>query len=209
MRTTGYILRHLRYIDFCSTRTGGIYRYGVGIKGGVTLGVLILLMVIPLSKPLWVMPFLLLPLLLCFWAGISYMRVWVHALAVLPFLLFFALLHPPMQFFTLLLRGVIAVQMVYLFLCTTGMVRLCGGMQRMGMWGHLAEILILSHRYLILLMEEQLRMQQVVASRGYGRRKYVASLWLRMAGSLLLRCVDRAERIRRAMVARGGKECGV
>jgi cobalt/nickel transport system permease protein len=209
MRTTEYILHHLRYIDHCSTRTGGIYRYGVGVKGGITLGVLILLIVIPLSNPLRVMPFLFLPLLISLWARISYLRVWMHSLVVMPFLLLFALMHPLPQFITLMLRGVIALQMVYLFLCTTGMTHLCKGMHRMGAWSKLAGILILSHRYLILLMEEQLRMQQIVASRGYGKRRYVASLWLRMAGNLLLRSLDRAERIQRAMVARGGKECGV
>jgi cobalt/nickel transport system permease protein len=193
-------------MDRCSTRTGSIYRWGVGRKGGITLAILILLMFIPLSKPGWVMPFLLIPALGCAVARLSYVRMAVHSLVVIPFLLCFALLHPLPQAIALLLRGVIALQMVYLFLCTTGMTALCKAFQRGGVWNRLTLLLILSHRYLILLMEEQLRMQQIVASRGYGKRRYAASLWLRMAGSLLLRSVDRAERIRRAMWARGGKE---
>jgi energy-coupling factor transporter transmembrane protein EcfT len=181
----------------------------VGVKGGITLVVLVLLMTLPLSRPFWVMPFLLFPAVVCGCAGLSYVRLWMHSLVVVPFLFFFALMHPWPQSLTLLLRGVIAVQTVYLFLCTTGVITLCREMQRLGLWGRLSLLLILSHRYLMLLLEEQLRMQQILASRGYGKRRYAASLWVRMAGSLLLRCVDRAERIRRAMWARGGKEWGV
>lgn len=78
-------------------------------------------------------------------------------------------------------------------------------LHRLGAPGKLVQLLLLTWRYLALLEQEFRRLRRAAALRGFRPRTdlhtYRTFAWL--LGMLLVRAVDRAERVRRAMVCRG------
>jgi cobalt/nickel transport system permease protein len=63
--------------------------------------------------------------------------------------------------------------------------------------------LLFLYRYLFVLMEEAMRVVRARDMRSFGRRGTGARVFVRIAGTLFLRTVERAERIYGAMLARG------
>ena len=63
--------------------------------------------------------------------------------------------------------------------------------------------LLFVYRYLFVLIEEAAAMQQARDARSFGRKSYPLKVWGTLVGQLLIRTFDRAERISRAMLARG------
>lgn len=81
--------------------------------------------------------------------------------------------------------------------------RLCSGLGRLGVPSILTTQLLLMHRYVFVLMAEAQSMKRARDLRSYGRK----GMGLRVAGAilgvLLVRTLNRSERIYRAMTARG------
>ena len=107
------------------------------------------------------------------------------------------------DFLSILLRGLLSVQALLLLILTTGYYRLCRNMQRMGLPSVFASQLLFVYRYLYVLTEEALEMSMARDARSYGRRSYPLRTWATLVGQLLIRTFARAERIGRAMLARG------
>jgi cobalt/nickel transport system permease protein len=63
--------------------------------------------------------------------------------------------------------------------------------------------LCLLYRYLFVIVDEALRMRRGVEMRSMGRRTLRFSTYVSLIGHLLLRAMDRAQRVYQAMVARG------
>lgn len=161
------------------------------------------------------------PMALCAWGGIPYTRVFVRSLVVLPFVALVGLFNPWIErevafriggvavsvgwlsFAAILLRGVVAAQMALVLVLSTGFSRLSVGLRQMGVPEVLASQLLFVHRYLLVLLQEALSMERARASRSHGRRAYPLKLWGTFVGQLLLRTVERSERIHRAMLSRG------
>ncbi len=78
-------------------------------------------------------------------------------------------------------------------------------LHRLGVPGKFVQLLLLTWRYLALLGQEFGRLRRAAALRGFRPRTdlhtYRTFAWL--LGMLLVRAVDRAERVRRAMLCRG------
>lgn len=103
----------------------------------------------------------------------------------------------------LVLRGVLAVQGAMVLVMSTGFNSICRALGRMHVPGVFITILMMVYRYIAVLLEEASSMDKARRSRGYGKRNYNLRLWSTLIGQLLLRSVDRAERINRAMISRG------
>lgn len=161
------------------------------------------------------------PILLAPFGGLRYAALLVRSLPVLPFAASIGIFNifcdrraafdiGPLtvtagwlSFLSLLLRGLLSVQALLLLIRTTGGLRLCRSLQRLGLPSLFAAQLLLVYRYLHVLVEEALAMQRARDARSFGRRSYPLKVWAALVGQLLLRTSDRAERIGRAMRARG------
>lgn len=79
------------------------------------------------------------------------------------------------------------------------------GLRRLGLPAGLCLILALTHRYLYVLTDEHQRMVQAATLRGYrpGRGLLTYKTTANLLGMVLVRSLDRAERVRRAMLCRG------
>lgn len=174
----------------------------------VALVYLLSLMAVPLQRVEWLLPAALCPPLVCAVAGVNYLRLCLRSAVALPFVLGVAVVNVWADgqwrpFFALLLRGVLAVQAVLLLVQSVGFYRLCRALRQLHVPALLTMQLFFLYRYIRVLLQEALSLRRAVAARAYGRRRLPLRLWALLMGQLLLRTLDRSQRIHRAMLARG------
>lgn len=145
------------------------------------------------KRILWVSPFAVLlgmfnPLLdrqtLLTLGGVSLSGGWVSLLSIL-------------------LRFVLTVSAALLLMATTGFTPVCRGLQRLRVPEIFTLQLLFLYRYLFVLMEEAARLIRARSLRSVGGNGMGIAVFGSMTGHLLLRTLDRAERITLAMHCRG------
>lgn len=211
----------LNRLERASGQEGLLYSIDARAKLLVTLVYLVTLLSFSLGNLPGLILFAVYPIIACAMAGMSYGRVLLRSLAVLPFIVFIGIFNPVVDrqvvfqvgtvgvtagwisFFAILVRGLLSVQAVLVLIFSTGFYNLCRGMQRMGVPALFANQLLFVYRYLFVLLEEALRMQRARDARSFGRTSYPLRMWGIFIGQLLIRTVERAERIHRAMLSRG------
>lgn len=104
---------------------------------------------------------------------------------------------------TLFLKGVLTVLGTYSLIATTSIEKICFALRTI----HLPKIIIiqvlLTYRYLHLLLEEANRITQAYELRSPRASGIAISEWGGLVGKFLLRSVDRAEQVYNSMVLRG------
>lgn len=192
-----------------------------GAKFIVTIVYLILILRIPLDEPVRLLWFFIYPIAFATASDISYTSVFRRSLWILPFVILIGIFNPLLQrstefviygipvsegwvsFTVIIMRGLLAMQAVIILMENTGFFSLCNALHRMKMPLVLTTQLMLVYRYISVLTEECISMDRARKARGYGNKAYSLRLWSSFVGQLLLRSVDRAERINKAMLARG------
>lgn len=187
----------------------------------LTVVYLVAMLSLPLGHLAQLMLFFLFPIAAATAGGLNYGQLFRRSLAVLPFVLLiglfdllfdreaafrigtFAVTRGAVRFLAIGLRGLLSVQAVLALILATGFYDLCRGLQRMGVPSLLTVQLLFVYRYMAVLIEESLALVRARDARSFGRGSYPLRLWGPMVGQLLLRTLDRAERIHRAMLARG------
>lgn len=107
------------------------------------------------------------------------------------------------SFLSILLRFALTVGAVLILIATTGFNAVCMAMVKLGMPKIFAVQLLILYRYIFVLIDEGLRMYQARAMRSFKRRAMGLKTFAHLVGQLLLRTLDRAERIHLAMLCRG------
>jgi cobalt/nickel transport system permease protein len=142
-------------------------------------------------------------------------------LLALPFVLFVGLFNPLLDreivlrlgglplsggwvsFLSIMLRSALTLGTALLLVATTGMPGICAGLERLGVPRVFAVQLLFLYRYLFVLGEEAVRLSRARALRSFDGRGMGLKVAASILGSLLLRTIDRAERIYVAMRSRG------
>ena len=153
--------------------------------------------------------------------GLSYGSIFVQSLIVLPLVLLLGMFNPIFDktpvaefngwvitngwllFFGIILRGLLSMQALLILIQSMGFIGLVKHMRRLGVPKFLVTQLLLVFRYIRVLIEEGITMRKAINSRSYGQKHLSIRLWGVLVGQLFLRSVDRAERVNRAMLARG------
>ncbi len=104
---------------------------------------------------------------------------------------------------TLLLKGVFALTAAFLLIATTPLEDLCRALRRLHCPRILVSLLLLTFRYITVLLEEASLMTQAYSLRAPGQRGVHISAWGSFLGQLLLRSMDRAESLFDSMLMRG------
>jgi cobalt/nickel transport system permease protein len=107
------------------------------------------------------------------------------------------------SFASILLRFVLSVSAALTLIATTGLNAVCMAMEKLGAPRVFAVQLLLLYRYLFVLIDEALRVVRARSLRSFGTRRPGVKGFGTMVGPLLLRTVDRAQRIHIAMLSRG------
>ena len=102
-----------------------------------------------------------------------------------------------------MLRFVLTVGTVLALIAVTGFYGICNAMERLGVPGIFVVQLLFLYRYIFVLAEETARMVRARDLRSFGKKGRGLRSFGPMAGSLILRSIDRARKIHRSMVCRG------
>ena len=168
------------------------------------------------------MPFTVYPVAITALSGVRVGAVLKRTLLAAPFIVLVGLFNPffdrePLlrigsfvvtggwlSFLSIMFRAFLAVSAAVLLVLTTRFDRLCLGLEKMGVPRIFVVQLQFLYRYIGLLAGEAQRMLRAhdLRSGKYGR-KLSLSTYAPMLGTLLLRALDRATRIHRAMLTRG------
>lgn len=104
---------------------------------------------------------------------------------------------------TLMLKGVFSLMASFLLIATTPMDALCAALRRIHVPGILTTLLLLTYRYIGVMIQEVSVMSQAYSLRAPGQKGIHISAWGSFLGQLLLRSVDRAEELYSSMRLRG------
>ncbi len=210
MRAPGGSLAALRDLDALASRDAPVARLDPRAPVLATLLLSVLVASFPRGETVALLPFLAWPVALASLAAVP-LRPFLRALLVpLPFVLLAAL---PALFVepgaegraiavSILLRFLVTAASALLLAALWGLPALAWAMERLGAPALLVTQVLVLWRYLFVLGEETMRMDQARSMRTFGRRGRELSLAGPFLGTLLLRSHDRAERIDRALRAR-------
>lgn len=107
-----------------------------------------------------------------------------------------------LSFFSIMLRFLLTVTAAVILVGSTGFHRLCVGLRHLGLPGVFINQLLFLYRYVYLLTGEAARMNAARELRAIGRRGMPLAVYGALLGHLLLRSLERAQRIHQAMAAR-------
>lgn len=104
---------------------------------------------------------------------------------------------------TLMLKGILCVTASYLLVATTPFDRICAALRRLHVPGFIVTLMLLTYRYISVMMEEVSVMTDAYMLRAPHQRGLNKSAWGSFLGQLLLRSMDRAEELYSSMKLRG------
>lgn len=104
---------------------------------------------------------------------------------------------------SILLRAALTISTALVLVASTGMPALCNALTRLRVPQPLTLQLWLLYRYLFVLGAEAARMDTARRLRAGTQPRASLATWSALLGQLLLRSVDRAQRLHQAMLARG------
>lgn len=104
---------------------------------------------------------------------------------------------------TLMIKGVLAVLASYLLIATTTIEKLCYALRMLHIPQILVTQILLTYRYISVLLEEVDRIVQAYALRAPNQKGIHFKVWGSLTGQLLLRSMDRANAVYESMALRG------
>ena len=104
---------------------------------------------------------------------------------------------------TLMLKGVFSLMMSFLLIATTSIGAICHGLRQIHFPKVLTSLIMLTYRYISVLLKETAIMTQSYHLRAPGQRGIHISAWGSFLGQLILRSMDRASEIYDGMMLRG------
>lgn len=166
------------------------------------------------------LPFLFYPLLLVIVLDIPAVPVIKRIMMVEPFIIVLGMFNPILDrqpvmignismaegwltFLSLFIKCSLTVAAVVMLVASTGMEKLAASLRMLRIPRIFVLQLLLTYRYISLLAEEAGRLMRAHALRTPGHKGIVHTAWGSLAGGLLLRSFDRAQRVYQAMCLRG------
>jgi cobalt/nickel transport system permease protein len=166
------------------------------------------------------LPFFLYPAFLIGMANVPFGYLLRKLIIVSPFVLFIGIFNPILdreiifQFgslnisggwlslLSILLRFTLTVGAALLLIATTGFPAICVALVKLGVPRVFAVQLLMLYRYVFVLIEESIRMIRAYTLRSFSKKMMPFQVFKQLLGNLLLRTLDRAQRIHMAMLSR-------
>lgn len=213
-------LYNLRYMEDLARKTTGIHRLNPVIKLLTTIVFLVVVVSFGKYEILGLLPFLFYPVVIFALADLPAAPILKRVLLAAPFVVGVGILNPLfdhntvmllgiavskgwLTFFSLALKCALTVTAALLLVATTGMDKLSSALRALGIPKLFVLQLLLTYRYISVLMEEAARTLRAYALRAPQQKGVQHRVWGSLAGQLLLRTYDRAQRVYQAMCLRG------
>jgi cobalt/nickel transport system permease protein len=212
---------NIGFLDRLSYQGTFVHRLDPRIKLITTL--LFLFTVISFSKyeVAALFPFFLFPVILLTAGEIPLCFILKKVAIISPFAIFIGIFNPLLDttqvavlpgltlaagwfsFASILLKFILTVSTALLLIATTSFPTVCHALRQLGVPSIFVSQLLFLYRYIFVLAEEAMRIVRARDMRSFGRNGTDVKVFIRIAGVLFLRTVERAERIYYAMLARG------
>ncbi|SFL50512.1 cobalt ECF transporter T component CbiQ [Pelosinus propionicus] len=166
-------------------------------------------------------PLLFYPVALMSLGNLPYKPIAKRLLLIAPFIVFIGLLNPIfdkapiaklgpflitggwLSFLSITIKLLLTVTSALILVATTGMNSICSAMAQIGVPKPIVIQILFMYRYLHVLLEEFLKTNQAYDLRSFKTTGIHYKAWGSLLGQLLLRTMDRAQRIYQAMLCRG------
>ena len=214
-------LRDLRSLDTLAARPTALARLDPRAKILVTLAFIITVISFDRYAIAALLPFAVFPLALAAQGEVPLQLVARKLLLASPFALMVGVFNPLLErapqlvlagfdvsggwisFLSILLRFALTVAAALVLVAGTGFHQVCAGLSRLGVPQVFTTQLLFLHRYAYVLAGEAARMHAARELRAYGASTLGLAAYASLLGHLLLRALERAQRIHQAMVSRG------
>ena len=211
----------LAHLDELGRRDSPLHRLDARAKILAALVFIVLVMSFPRYEIAALMPFALFPAVLLTVGRLPARRLLRQVLYAAPFALAVALCNPVfdrqpvalgggptiaagwLSFASIMVRFGLTVSVALALVACTGVHRLCAGLVQLGLPRVFAVQVLFLYRYLFVIAAEAGRLRRSLELRAAGRRALRLRVYGALVGHLLLRSLDRAQRVYRAMLARG------
>jgi cobalt/nickel transport system permease protein len=208
-------------MDELSRLASPMHRLDARAKTLVTLAFIAVVVSFPLHTVSALTPFLLFPVTLLALGQIPHQPILKKILIAAPFALLVAIFNPFLDrepvstigaftvtggwisFTSIMLRFLLTVGAALTLIACTGMNRLSASLGQLGVPRVFVVQLLFLYRYLFVVSEEGGKMFRSVELRSEKGRPLPLRVYGSLIGTLLIRSMDRAERVYRAMIARG------
>lgn len=210
-----------RYLDELSGGDSPVHQLHPGVKLLVTLAFVVVTASFPKYEVTGMIPLLFYPLFLISLADLPWGLLLRRLLLALPFVLFIAVFNPlfdqapyyrigwltvsggVVSLLSILLRFSLSVLAALALIATTGINALGAALLTFGVPKALVSQLLFMYRYLHVLMAEVVRTMRAYCLRSPDSDGVGIRTWGSLTGLLLLRTLDRAQRVHQAMRCRG------
>jgi cobalt/nickel transport system permease protein len=214
-------IAELGWTDALAARDTALRRLDPRAKLVATLAFILFVLSFPKYEIAGLLPFAFYPVVLMALGDVPLRFILRRLLIVSPFVLCMAMFNPwfdrapvalPgawtvaggwLSFLSILLRFALTVGSTLALIAGTGIHNVCRGLERLGVPTVFSVQVLFLYRYLFVLAAEGARMVRARALRSFGARGQGLRIYGQMLGSLLLRTLDRAQRIHLAMCCRG------
>lgn len=213
-------LYNIRFLDDLSVKETPIHRLHPVIKLLTTVAYLTVVISFERYEIIGLLPFVFYPVLTFVLAELPFTPVLKRILLVQPFIIGIGILNPLFDNNTVILGGIamsrgwitflsifikcgLTVTASILLIATTGMDKLAVALRRLKVPKIFVLQLLLTYRYISVLIEEVSRMMTAYSLRAPGQKGIHRSVWGSFLGQLMLRTLDRAESVYNSMSLRG------
>ncbi len=214
-------LFNLGYMDLLSYQDTPVHRLDSRIKLIVTLCFLLTVISFDRYEISMLIPFIFYPIYIIASANLPVAYLFKKVLYVSPFALMIGIFNPFfddkiiitvfgigitggwVSFFSIMLRFVLTVTTVLALIGCTGFNNICYAMNRLGAPKVFSIQLMFLYRYIFVLAEETARVVRARNLRSFNGKGKGVKIYGAIAGSLLIRTINRAQRIHYAMICRG------
>jgi cobalt/nickel transport system permease protein len=211
----------LGYLETLANQQTVIHRLEPRAKLITTLIFIITVVSFPRYTISGLMPFLIYPVIMISLANLPIGYLVKKIALALPFAFFIGILNPlfdraivmqlgPLaisggwvSFLSILIRFIITVCAALMLIATTGFIGMCMALERIGVPKIFVTQLLFMYRYLFVLIDEATRMARARTLRSFNGKGLGMKVFSYIIGHLLLRTLDRAQRIHLAMLSRG------
>lgn len=215
------LLREVRSLDATASQSTWLSRIDPRATILVTMAFILTVVSFHRYAVAALLPLALFPVVLARLGDIDLARVGRKVLLAMPFALMVGLFNPlfdpapRLELFgltvsggwlslaSILIRAVLTVAAALILIACLGMHRLCAALDRLGVPRVLTTQLLFMHRYIVVLGGELGRMNLARELRSDTVSALPLAVYGPMLGHLLLRTLDRAQRIHQAMLSRG------
>ncbi|MBO4361068.1 MAG: energy-coupling factor transporter transmembrane protein EcfT [Eubacteriaceae bacterium] len=214
-------ISEFRQMDELASGNSPVHRLEAGIKLAVTVFYIICVVSVDKYRLSMLTMMIFYPLLMFQAAGLSMSGFFYKLRYVLPLVCMVGVFNPlldtsPMMSFgnvsvsggmismlTLMGKGIFCLMASYVLVATTRFDSICAALGRAHVPRVMVTLMLLTYRYVSVMMQEVSVMSEAYALRAPGQKGIHISAWGSFLGQMLLRSMDRAQELYSSMLLRG------